>query len=75
MKRNKKYWRICVALVILIIVLGYTPVMIPGGVYKPELLGMPYSLWLSFLLTAVLVLLTYIGSRVHPGNDKEEEGS
>ena len=75
MEKKKIYWRICAALVILIVILGYTPVMIPKGIYKPVFLGLPYSLWLSFLLTSVLVLLTFIGSRVHPGNDSEEEGS
>jgi hypothetical protein len=36
-------------------------------------LGIPYSLWTSFLITAALVLITYIGSKVHPGKDEEEE--
>ena len=71
MKREKKYWRICVVLVFMITVLGYTPVMIPSGVYRPMILGLPYSLWLSFLFTVALVVLTYIGSRVHPGSDNE----
>ena len=73
MKRNKKYWTICVILVAMLIVIGYTPIMIPKGVYKPMILGIPYSLWLSFLITVVLVTLTYIGAKVHPGSDEEEE--
>ena len=75
MKRNKKYWTICVILVVVLIVIGYTPIMIPKGVYKPMILGIPYSLWLSFLITVALVTLTYIGSKVHPGADEEEEVS
>jgi hypothetical protein len=70
-ERKKTYWGICVSLVLIITILGYTPVMIPKGIYQPVVLGIPYSLWLSFLLTAVLVILTYIGSRVHPGTDNE----
>ncbi len=54
-------------------VLGYTPLMIPNGVYKPMILGIPYSLWTSFLITVILVALTYIGSKVHPGSDEGEE--
>jgi hypothetical protein len=72
-ERNKIYWRICTASVMVIAVLGYTPLMIPKGVYKPMILGIPYSLWLSFLLTVLLVILTFIGSRVHPGSNKYEE--
>ncbi len=73
MKKNKKYWILCAVLVIILMVLGYTPLMIPSGVYKPMILGIPYSLWTSFLVTVALVVLTYIGSKVHPGSDEGEE--
>jgi len=75
MKRQKRYWTICVILVVILVVLGYTPLMIPRDVYKPLLLGIPYSLWTSILATIALVALTYIGSKVHPGSDKEEQES
>ena len=58
---------------IILVIITYTPIIIPGGVYKPMVLGIPYSLWTSMLITATLVLITYIGSKVHPGNDEEEE--
>ncbi len=72
MKREKRYWIICVILVVGLIILAYTPLMLPNGVYKPTILGIPYSLWTSFLITVALVVLTYIGSKVHPGSDEEE---
>ena len=73
MKKNKKYWTLCAVLVIVLMVLGYTPLMIPDGVYRLMILGIPYSLWTSFVLTVALVVLTYIGSKVHPGSDEEED--
>ena len=73
MKKNKQYWILCVILVIVLMVLGYTPLMIPNGIYKPMILGIPYSLWTSFMVTVALVVLTYIGSKVHPGSDEREE--
>ena len=74
MKKNT-VWRILTLLVPLIIVLAYTPLFIPVGVYMPKLLGLPYTLWTSMLLTVVLVALTMIGAKYHPGNDEgEEEG-
>jgi len=73
MKKSKKIWTLCGVLVIVLMVLGYTPLMIPMGVYKPMIMGIPYSLWTSFLVTAVLVALTYIGSKAHPGSDEGEE--
>ena len=75
MKRSKKYWTACSIAVIVIMVAGYTPIMIPNGVHRPMLLGIPYSLWTSFLATVVLVALTYLGSKLHPGRDEEEEES
>lgn len=62
-------------LVVLLIVVAYTPLMLPHGVYKPSVLGIPYSLWVSFVITVALVVLTYIGSKVHPGLDDEEGDS
>jgi len=70
--KKKTIWRICTLVVPILIILAYTPLMIPKGVYKPMLLGFPYTLWTSFIITVVLVALTYIGARVHPGNDEGE---
>jgi protein-S-isoprenylcysteine O-methyltransferase Ste14 len=73
MKRNKRNWRICTILVLVLVLLGYTPLMIPHGIYKPMIFGIPYSLWTSILVTVALVVLTYMGSKVHPGSDEGEE--
>jgi hypothetical protein len=34
---------------------------------------MPYTLWLGILVCICLVIMTFIGSRVHPGNNNENE--
>ncbi|MFH0757976.1 MAG: hypothetical protein V2B15_11875 [Bacteroidota bacterium] len=73
MKRNKRNWSICTLLVAALVVLGYTPLMIPHGIYKPMIFGIPYSLWTSILVTMALVALTFVGSKVHPGSDEGEE--
>jgi len=72
-KKKQRSWRICIILVLAFIVLGYTPLMIPYGIYKPMIFGIPYTLWTSFLITLALVVLTYIGAKVHPGRDEGEE--
>lgn len=72
-QRNKTYWRICMLAAVLLAALGLSPLVIPAGVFQPGLLGMPYSLWTGLLVTMALVFLTYIGSRVHPGNPNENE--
>jgi len=73
MKKSKTYWKLCVVLLVVLMVLAYTPLVIPAGVYKPMILGIPYTLWTSFLITALLVILTYIGAKVHPGSDEGGE--
>jgi hypothetical protein len=72
-KRSVTKWRICILIVLVLVILGYTPLVIPKGIYKPMLFGIPYTLWLDFLLTVILVVLTYIGARVHPGTGEWEE--
>lgn len=66
------YWRICILIAFLLAALGLSPLVIPAGVFKPTVLGMPYSLWTGIIVTFCLVLMTYVGSRVHPGNPPEK---
>ena len=72
-QRKNTYWRISIFIVILLAALGLSPVVIPAGVFEPSFLGMPYTLWMGSLVCLCLVLMTYIGSRVHPGNNNENE--
>jgi len=72
-QRKITNWRICIIVVILLAALGLSPVVIPTGVFKPGFLGMPYTLWMGILVCIGLVLMTFFGSRVHPGNTNENE--
>lgn len=71
-ERKKKYWRILRTIAIVLCLLTFTPIVIPKGVYKPELFGVPYALWTSYLITIALVVLTYLGTKVHRSNEEEE---
>jgi len=71
-KQTSIAWYLCCAGVIIISLLVFTPLVTPANTYKPMWMGIPYTLWLGILLTIALVVLTYLGSSVHPGkNDKE----
>jgi hypothetical protein len=72
-KRKRRYWRTLRTVVLIIALLTFTPLVIPQGVKDPMLAGMPYTLWVGFLEAVVLVTLTYIGTKVHPGLDEEQE--
>lgn len=69
---NKRYWKISIFLAILLTIITFTPLVTPIGVYKPMLFGIPYTLWTSILVTILFVVLTFAGSRVHPGKNNGE---
>ncbi len=70
--KKKKYWRILCTIAIVLCLLTFTPLVIPKGVHQPELFGVPYSLWTSYLITIALVILTYFGTKVHRTDEEEE---
>ena len=72
MQKRNRGWKICIAIFIILSVISFTPLILPQDVYKPEILGIPYTLWTSFIITLAFVVLTYVGMRLHPA-DKEEE--
>ena len=73
MKNNKLIWRSCVIAVMVIIVIILSPLVSKSGKTFPFLFGLPYTLWLSILLTFLLVVLTYIGGLVIPKDEEGEE--
>lgn len=73
MKNTNKspYWNLCIVGVAIVSLLTFTPLVIPMGKYSPMLAGIPYTLWMGVLVAILLVMLTYIGTKVHPGNGEE----
>ena len=66
-KKKSLYWKLCIAGVVFLCVLTFTPVVMPKGVVGPELLGMPRTLWASILTYIGIIILVYIGTKVYPG--------
>jgi uncharacterized membrane protein len=64
---KNKTWTLCCLAVIIIAALTLTPLVIPIETFKPEFLGMPYTLWMGIAVSLLLWLITYIGILVHPG--------
>lgn len=69
---KKKLWIVCYISVVIISAIGLSPLVVPNYVFEPKLFGAPYSLWMGFVLTSLLVVLTFLGSRVHPGEDNSK---
>ncbi|NND33186.1 MAG: hypothetical protein HKN76_11395 [Saprospiraceae bacterium] len=67
---SSKLWTLCRIVVFIMVILIFSPLVIPVGKADPFLLGMPYTLWMGFLVSLILLALTIIGSFVHPGRDE-----
>ncbi|MCF7974291.1 MAG: hypothetical protein K9N55_10790 [Phycisphaerae bacterium] len=66
MKKPPVFWKACIAGIVLLCILSFTPLVIPSDVADPEFLGMPRTLWAGFLVYIGIVVLTFIGTMVHP---------
>ncbi|MCK5134239.1 MAG: hypothetical protein KAR19_00510 [Bacteroidales bacterium] len=73
MKNIKRIWKITIIAVFIISILVFTPLVIPKGVYTPELFGMPYTLWVGMVVYFSFLILILIGVSVHSKIFKEEE--
>ncbi len=73
MKDKKRIWTILRIAIIVISILVFTPLVIPKGVYTPELFGMPYTLWVGMVIYFSFLCLVLIGVSVHSKIFKEEE--
>lgn len=68
MAQNKKKvlsLRIIISLALLAIILLFTPLISPLGVYKPKIWGMPYTLVMSIFISICLVILTWFATKLH----------
>jgi len=72
MKNTKRIWTIVRIAIFVISVLIFTPLVIPKGVYTPELFGMPYTLWVGIVIYFAFISLIIIGVSVHSEIFKEE---
>jgi len=56
-------WLLIVTIALVLVVITFTPLVLSPGRIYPKVLSMPYTLWTSILITVILVVLTYAGSR------------
>ena len=73
MKNIKRIWTIVRIAIFVISILVFTPLVIPKGVFTPELFGMPYTLWVGIVVYGSFLGLVLIGVFVHSKIFKEEK--
>lgn len=62
--RKKIFWYLIVTVAVVLVTITFTPVILSPGKIYPKLLSLPYTLWSGILITIMLVILTYLASRV-----------
>ena len=68
-------WKLLKLSALILSILVFTPLVTPKGRHEPFLFGLPYTLWVGFLISALLVLLTWLGTHHHPGrNNTKSDG-
>ena len=68
---QKKIWKILVVIIVILIIITFTPLVTPPGRFTPVVLGLPYTLWMGFLITCLIVFATFLASKVHPTHTEE----
>lgn len=64
-KRNRLLLPILDGLALLVFIATFTPLVLPEHTADPFLMGVPYTMWMGFLVSVVFVVLAYLVSLVH----------
>lgn len=73
-KKNTLYWYLCIVAAIILTIISFSPLVIPIGVYLPVIWGFPRTLWAGIVVYFCFVIVTYLGTRVHPKNATNSKG-
>ncbi len=71
-QKNKHYWNLCTLTMIILSIITFSPLVIPAGKYTPTLFSLPRTLWAGMLVYILMVVITFIGTKVYPGNEKSK---
>ena len=69
---NSRKWMLLVSAVVFLTLLSFL-FLFSQGKSKPMLGPIPYVFWISFLVTCLVVILTFVGSRVFPHLDSDKK--
>ncbi len=57
--------RILDVVALLLVIATFSPIVIPPRVADPFLLGIPYTMWMAFIVSVLFVFLAYLVSLVN----------
>ncbi len=67
---DKRIWKWIKWAVAVLVVITFTPLVTPTGIYKPQIFGIPFTLWSGMIVSLLIVGLVWWGTRVHPGRNE-----
>ena len=68
-RRQLKLLDIVDTLAIITFVGTFTPLVMPKNQVEPDLAGIPYTMWIGFVVSIVFVVLAYLASVAHQKAD------
>jgi hypothetical protein len=71
-KRKKLFLNLLTLAAVALSCITFTPLVMPYGRHEPTLLNFPYTLWTGLIVALLLVLLTWLAVRIHPGREEDE---
>ncbi len=63
--KRTRLLRILDLLAILLVIATFSPLVIPQNEANPYVLGIPYTMWMGFLVSVLFVVLAYLVSLVN----------
>ena len=70
---NRKVWRLCGALAVILLGLCFSPLVLSEGKVEPILFGLPIVLSAGFGVSIALIILVIFGARFHPDRNWSPE--
>jgi len=63
--KSKSLLKVLDVLALLLCIATFSPLVIPQNEASPYLLGVPYSMWMGFLVSVLFVVLAYLVSNIN----------
>lgn len=72
MKKRTTSLRILDGLAILLCIITFSPLVIPKNEANPYLFGIPYTMWMGFLVSVLFIVLAYMVSIINKEENRAD---
>ncbi len=64
-------WLLIRIIFVIVSLLAFSPLVIPANTFMPEMYGIPYTLWVGFLVSVCLLVIIILGTLFMPSDGDE----